>query len=96
MLLILILWRIYLKKIELLTGITNKTVANAPYFEDVAPTIFNLLEGCIFVAHNIQFDYGFLNEELKRCGMPSLRNKGIDTVELAQIIFTDRAKLSSQ
>ncbi|MCA9766291.1 MAG: ATP-dependent DNA helicase DinG [Carnobacterium sp.] len=75
------------KKIELLTGITNQAIANAPYFEDVAPTIFSLLEGCIFVAHNIQFDYGFLNEELKRCGMPSLRNKGIDTVELAQIIL---------
>ncbi|WP_414838434.1 ATP-dependent DNA helicase DinG [Carnobacterium sp. TMP28] len=75
------------KKIELLTGITNQAIANAPYFEDVAPTLFNLLEGCIFVAHNIQFDYGFLNEEFKRCGMPSLRNKGIDTVELAQIIL---------
>jgi ATP-dependent DNA helicase DinG len=75
------------KKIELLTGITNQTVANAPYFEDVAPTIFNLLEGCIFVAHNIQFDYVFLTEELKRCGLPSLKNKGIDTVELAQIIL---------
>jgi len=75
------------KKIELLTGITNQTVANAPYFEDVAPTIFNLLDGCIFVAHNIQFDYVFLTQELKRCGLPSLRNKGIDTVELAQIIL---------
>lgn len=75
------------KKIERLTGITNQLVANAPYFEDVAPTIFNLLEDCIFVAHNIQFDFKFLTEELKRCGLPSLRNKGIDTVELAQIIL---------
>ena len=75
------------KNIELLTGITNQTVANAPYFEDVAPTIFNLLEDCIFVAHNIQFDFVFLTEELKRCGLPSLKNKGMDTVELAQIIL---------
>ena len=75
------------KKIELLTGITNQKVANAPYFEDVAPTIFNLLDGCIFVAHNIQFDFVFLTEELKRCGMPSLKNKGMDTVELAQVIL---------
>lgn len=75
------------KKIELLTGITNQKVANAPYFEDIAPTIFNLLDGCIFVAHNIQFDFIFLMEELKRCGLPSLKNKGMDTVELAQIIL---------
>ncbi|MEG0748714.1 MAG: exonuclease domain-containing protein, partial [Carnobacterium sp.] len=44
------------KQIEHLTGISNQTVANAPYFEDVAPIIYNLLEGCVFVAHNIQFD----------------------------------------
>lgn len=75
------------KKIELLTGITNQKVANAPYFEDIAPTIFNLLDGCIFVAHNIHFDFIFLMEELKRCGLPSLKNKGMDTVELAQIIL---------
>lgn len=75
------------KEIEHLTGISNKTVATAPYFEDVAATIYNLLEGCVFVAHNIQFDYSFLSEELVRCGLPSLTLKGIDTVELAQILF---------
>lgn len=75
------------KEIEHLTGISNKTVATAPYFEDVAATIFNLLEGCVFVAHNIQFDYSFLSEEMVRCGLPPLTMKGIDTVELAQILF---------
>src|SRR5690606_24658193 len=75
------------KEIEHLTGISNKTVATAPYFEDVAATIFNLLEGCVFVAHNIQFDYSFLSEEMVRCGLPPLTLKGIDTVELAQILF---------
>lgn len=75
------------KEIEHLTGISNKTVATAPYFEDVAATIYNLLEGCVFVAHNIQFDYSFLSEELVRCGLSPLTLKGIDTVELAQILF---------
>lgn len=75
------------KNIENLTGLSNKTVANAPYFEDVAPTIYNLLESCIFVAHNIQFDYRFLSEELVRCGLPELTMKGIDTVELSQILL---------
>lgn len=75
------------KQIEHLTGISNQTVANAPYFEDVAPMIYNLLEGCIFVAHNIQFDYKFLSEELVRCGLPPLNSIGMDTVELAQILL---------
>lgn len=75
------------KEIEYLTGINNQSVANAPYFEDVAVTIYNLLEGCIFVAHNIQFDYSFLSDEFKRCGLPELIMPGIDTVELAQILF---------
>lgn len=75
------------KQIEQLTGITNQKVAHAPYFEDVATTIFNLLDGCIFVAHNIQFDYRFLSEEFVRCGLPPLSISGIDTVEIAQILL---------
>lgn len=75
------------KQIEHLTGLSNKTVAQAPYFEDIAATIYNLLDGCIIIAHNIQFDYTFLSAELQRCGMPALQNKGIDTVELAQVLL---------
>ncbi|WP_035053071.1 ATP-dependent DNA helicase DinG [Carnobacterium pleistocenium] len=75
------------KQIEHLTNLSNKSVALAPYFEDIAATIYNLLDGCIIIAHNIQFDYVFLSGELQRCGMPPLQNKGIDTVELAQILL---------
>lgn len=75
------------KQIEYLTGISTKQVANAPYFEDVATTIYNLLADCIFIAHNIQFDYHFLDGELQNCGLPPLNLKGMDTVELAQILL---------
>lgn len=75
------------KQIQSLTGISNGRVKKAPYFEDVAFTIYNLLSGTIFVAHNIYFDYKFLNAELKRCGTPELTIPGIDTVELAQIFL---------
>ncbi|MFD2729146.1 helicase C-terminal domain-containing protein [Enterococcus camelliae] len=74
-------------QIQHLTHTTNQDVKNAPYFEDVAPTIYELLSGTVFVAHNIHFDYRFLNAELERCGSPALQLKGIDTVELAQILF---------
>lgn len=75
------------KQIQNLTHISNKRVKKAPLFEDVAPIIYNLLENTVFVAHNIHFDYHFLNHELERCGMPPLKIPGIDTVELAQIFL---------
>ncbi|WP_086349375.1 helicase C-terminal domain-containing protein [Candidatus Enterococcus clewellii] len=74
-------------QIQHLTGITNKQVTKAPYFEDIALTIHHLLADTIFVAHNIYFDYSFLNKELQRCGAPELQIPGIDTVELSQIFF---------
>ncbi len=75
------------KQIQHLTHISNKRVKKAPYFEDVAATIYNFLADTTFVAHNIHFDYNFLNHELTRCGMPELQIPGIDTVELAQIFL---------
>lgn len=75
------------KQIQHLTGISNAQVQKAPYFEDVALTIYNLLADTVFVAHNIYFDYTFLSRELVRCGAPKLTIPGIDTVELAQIFL---------
>lgn len=75
------------KQIQNLTGITNTRVQKAPYFEDVAHTIFNLIADTVFVAHNVHFDYAFLAHELERCGTPKLSIPAIDTVELAQIFL---------
>lgn len=75
------------KEVTALTHITNEDVKDAPLFEDVAKTIYALLQGTTFVAHNISFDYGFLNSELQRVGCPPLTIPGIDTVQLSQIIF---------
>lgn len=74
-------------QIQHLTHISNQQVKQAPYFEDVAETIYQLLADTVFVAHNIHFDYRFLNAELVRCGVPALNLPGIDTVELAQIFL---------
>ena len=75
------------RNITELTGISNKDVANAPYFEDVAYTIKQLLEGCVFVAHNVFFDYHFLNSEITRAGLEPMNLKCVDTVELFQILY---------
>lgn len=73
--------------IEQLTGISNNDVKDAPYFEDLADYIFNLLDGCVFVAHNIGFDYRFLNQSFKAVGLPELTIPGIDTVELSKVLY---------
>lgn len=51
-------------KIQGLTGITDAMVAGAPPFEGVAPRIEEALADRVFVAHNVQFDWGFVRTEL--------------------------------
>lgn len=75
------------KRIVNLTGISSKAVKKAPYFEEIVPIIYNLLEDAIFVAHNVGFDYRFLNEQLKNHGFQPFNIPAIDTVELSQIIY---------
>ncbi|RCW64938.1 ATP-dependent DNA helicase DinG [Saliterribacillus persicus] len=71
--------------ISQLTGIEMEDTINAPAFEEVAEDILKLIDNSYIVAHNIPFDIGFLNAELNRLGYDSLKNKMIDTVELARI-----------
>lgn len=51
-----------------LTGIDNDMVRNAPKFYEVARRIVEMTQDCIFVAHNVMFDYKFVREEFKRLG----------------------------
>ncbi|WP_461239433.1 helicase C-terminal domain-containing protein [Paucilactobacillus sp. N302-9] len=75
------------ENIEQLTGINTKMVRNSPFFDDVAGTIYSLLSDTIFVAHNVDFDFPFLNAELEKAGYPALEIPAIDTVTLSQILF---------
>jgi len=54
--------------ITALTGISNSTIATSPSFDQVAENIFNLLQGRIFVAHNVNFDYSFIKHHLAQSG----------------------------
>jgi DNA polymerase-3 subunit epsilon len=49
-----------------ITGITDRDVAGAPTFARVQDQILEVLDGCVFVAHNVRFDYGFLRSEFQR------------------------------
>jgi DNA polymerase-3 subunit epsilon len=69
-----------------LTGITDEMVANAPRFFEVARRIVEMTEGAVFVAHNVQFDYGFVREEFNRLGYMYTRRQ-LCTVRLARKVF---------
>jgi DNA polymerase-3 subunit epsilon len=49
-----------------LTGITNAMVCEAPTFPDIAEGFRDFMGDGIFVAHNVNFDFGFLAQEYAR------------------------------
>ena len=67
-----------------LTGITNDMVANAPLFADIAGELEAFTENCIFVAHNVNFDYGFIKEEFARLNRHYRRPKLCTVVQMRQ------------
>lgn len=79
--------------ITALTGISNEMVFAAPKFEEVAPNIFNLLQGRIFVAHNVNFDYSFVKHHLQLHGF-DLCCKKLCTVRLSRKVFPGFLKYS--
>ncbi|WGR90960.1 3'-5' exonuclease [Bradyrhizobium sp. ISRA435] len=53
-------------KIVELTGITNQMVRDAPVFYEIADSFMAFMGDGIFVAHNVNFDDGFLSYEYER------------------------------
>ncbi len=72
--------------ITALTGIDNSMTDSAPTFEEIAPTLFELLSENIFVAHNVNFDYSFVRHQLKENGF-DLAVKKLCTVRLGRKVF---------
>lgn len=52
-----------------ISGITDEMVAGAPRFQEVAPTIANLLSGRGVVIYHAAYDAPLLRAEFQRCGM---------------------------
>lgn len=51
-----------------LTGISDAMVADAPVFAEIADELQRFMGDAIFVAHNVNFDYGFISREYARLG----------------------------
>ncbi|MEQ1772316.1 MAG: exonuclease domain-containing protein [Burkholderiales bacterium] len=72
--------------IQSLTGITNTMVALAPSFAEIQREVLQRLEGKLFVAHNARFDYGFLKNEFRRCGI-TFNARVLCTVKLSRKLY---------
>ena len=71
------------KHITGITGIDDHLVKDAPKFYEIAKQVIEELEGCIFVAHNVNFDYNFIKEEFRSLGYP-FNKKKLCTVKLTR------------
>ena len=74
-------------------GITEEMVKDAPTFQEIADTVYDLTEGCVFVGHSLtSLDLSFLNRELRKAGKLPRFNYTIDTYHLGRYFFRVKRK----
>lgn len=76
-----------------LTGIHDDMVARAPKFYEIAKEIIEFIEDCVFVAHNVGFDYGVLRGEFKSLGF-DFRKPHLCTVRASRVVIPGHASYS--
>ena len=71
---------------EAIHGLSDAFLADKPLFAVKVEELLAFLGDAPLVAHNANFDFGFLNMELAKCGLDPLgRERMVDTVALARI-----------
>ncbi len=69
-------------------GITNEFLEDKPLFEDVADDFLSFIQDSFIIAHNANFDVGFLNHELEKISKPIIdKDRVVDTVVIARNRF---------
>ena len=68
-------------------GLSYEFLKDKPLFEHITKEFLEFVGEDPIIAHNVDFDVGFLNYELNACGKESLKNKKIDTVLIAREKF---------
>jgi len=66
-------------------GITDEFLKDKPVFGDVVGQVIEFFEGAKWIAHNANFDMGFINAEFDRLGLPPVSMEHVvDTLALAR------------
>ena len=73
------------------TNITDDMVKDAETIDKVLPKVLEFVGDSVIVAHNADFDVGFLKYNAKQLGL-SLDNTYLDTLRLAKDLFPDFKK----
>ncbi len=77
-----------------MTGITNKMAMEAPEPETVFPKVLEelSLKNAVFVAHNVQFDWGFVTETFNRLGYDIPEMERLCTIKLSRRLISKDVK----
>ena len=70
--------------ISSLTNISAEMVRHAPVFSEICDQVLGALDGRVFVAHNVNFDWRFLNMEIERATGRTLAGRRLCTVRLVK------------
>lgn len=79
------------QKVVEVTNITDDMVKDAETIDKVFPKILEFVGDSVLVAHNADFDIGFLKYNAKQLGY-ELNNTYVDTLRLAKSLFPDFKK----
>ncbi|WAW14146.1 PolC-type DNA polymerase III [Peptostreptococcus equinus] len=80
-------------KIQDLTGITNDMVKDAPKIDEILPKFMEFSKDAVFVAHNADFDTGFISQKCKEIGLEYKKDK-VDTLSLSRILLSHMKKFT--
>lgn len=72
------------KYISKITGISPEDLIGVPSRLEVLSKLRVFLDDAVFVAHNVDFDYGFLNHSFERFGLGTIGNQKLCSIELAR------------
>ena len=78
-------------EIVTLTGISDKMLRDAPGIEDVLPRFIDFVGDRVLVAHNADFDTGFIREACKKVDI-AYDLTSVDTLVLSQNLMTKLSK----
>ncbi len=67
-----------------ITGLSDEDLEKERTIESILPEFITFIEDLPLIAHNSEFDLGFIEINIKRLGLAMISNKNIDTVELAR------------